>query len=249
MIRIAADPESLARLAASTVALRLHRALELRDRCTFALAGGETPRPCYRLLAADHRNDVRWRDVHLFLGDERMVPAGHPDSNLGMVQRELVGRLQPTEIDLHGVPTEFENADRAAERYHDDIRWFFDLETHQYPRFDLVLLGLGEDGHTASLFPGCRALGQTTKFAAACDSRHLEHARVTLTLRVINAAASVLFLVSGENKAEALRRVLEMTSESDLPAARVAPVAGELLWLVDEAAASRLSRQMVREAP
>jgi len=248
MIHVAVDAQDLAELASATVADLVCGAVLRNGRCAVAVAGGTTPRGCYRLLASDHREQIPWPRVHLFWGDERMVPVDHPDSNQGMIRKELLAALDLPEANVHPVRTDLGSAEEAAARYHGEICGFFELEGSQLPRLDLVLLGLGEDGHTASLFPGCAALQETRRLVACCRPTRADHDRVTLTLPVINAAAAVVFLVSGERKADALRRVLDSGGgRRDLPAARVAPESGEALWLVDRAAAARLSR-LPREA-
>lgn len=239
-LRVADDPGDLAGVAAATIAEEIRRAVERFGRCTFILAGGETPRGCYRRLASDHRSSVPWNQVHLFFGDERMVAPDDPSSNLQLVREELLHSLHPAPSQVHPVRVGLGDPEHAADAYHDEIRRFFAADRRRHPRFDLALLGLGEDGHTASLFPGCPALEETTRLAAPSRSPSPPHDRVTLTPPVFNAAAMVVFLVSGERKAEILRRVLEGDRSDVLPATRVAPDAGELLWLVDRDAAARL---------
>lgn len=127
-----------------------------------ALAGGGTPAPTYRMLARRYAHELPWERVHLFWGDERMVPPDHPESNQRMVRRELIDVVDIPEENVHPVPTDLGSPEQAAEHYHHELRLFFALRNRQRPRFDLVLLGLGEDAHTASLFPGCAAVDEQT---------------------------------------------------------------------------------------
>ena len=259
MIRVFRDPEELAAEAAEIFADDARRAVADRGRLTVALAGGRTPVPLYRELA--RREDegsvaVPWERIHLLWGDERMVPPEHEESNFRMIRRELLQHVPIPEINVHPMDPAGGSADAAARAYEAVLRELFDPPSReegvggggaQAPaRLDLVFLGLGKDGHTASLFPGCPALEVHHRWVASCDLETLDHPRVTLTLPILNRARRILFLVTGEEKAEILRRVLE--EETDLPAARIDPGEGEVLWLVDEPAAKRLSPRLVRES-
>jgi 6-phosphogluconolactonase len=211
--------------------------VQARDRFTVALAGGSTPRALYRLLADEkgpYRTRVPWESTHVFFGDERMVPPDDPDSNARMAFESLLRHVPVPEEQVHRIRGENPDPDRAAEEYEEMLRSTFRLAPRERPRFDLVLLGLGADGHTASLFPGDRALAENDRLAVPSIAPVPPRSRVTLTLPVLNAASSVLFLVSGGTKAPAVQRVRR---GEDLPAARVRPGDGALLWLCDRAAA------------
>jgi 6-phosphogluconolactonase len=202
-----------------------------------ALAGGSTPRSLYRLLADDkgpYRTRVPWESTHVFFGDERMVPPDDPDSNARMAFESLLRHVPVPGEQVHRIRGENPDPDRAAEEYEEMLRVTFRLAGREEPRFDLVLLGLGADGHTASLFPGDLALRETVRLAVPSTAPLPPSARVTLTLPVLNAASSVLFLVTGASKSPAVQRVRR---GEDLPAARVRPQNGSLLWLCDRAAA------------
>lgn len=242
MIRVLDDAGALAEAAAAVFAGEVREAFRSRGRCAVALAGGSTPRSTYRILGETYRSSVPWERLDLFWGDERLVPPDHPDSNEGMVRDELIERLSIPEANIHPVRTLLGSAREAADDYQAELRAFFNLAGAELPRFDLVLLGLGEDGHTASLMPGSEAVGERGRLVSVCALEHLEHPRVTLTLPVLNAARRVVFLVSGQRKAEILWRVLEGPPQPDeLPAQAVRPDDGAAWWLVDRDAASRLT--------
>ncbi len=234
--------DELARAAAEEIAGTAEAAIAARGRFTIALSGGSTPKPVYRLLAEEpYRDRIQWDRVQVFWGDERHVPPDHPDSNFGMAHDELLSKVPVSPDNIHRVRAEKPDAERAASEYSWTLRSAFDLEIDQRPRFDLVLLGLGADGHTASLFPGSDAVRERTSLVMAPWVSAQSAFRITLTLPVLNHAARVLFLVSGEDKAEALRSVLEGDLQPDrFPAQSVRPEAGELLWKVDRAAARLL---------
>jgi 6-phosphogluconolactonase len=211
--------------------------VQARDRFTVALAGGSTPRALYRLLADDkgpYRTRVPWESTHVFFGDERMVPPDDPESNARMAFEALLRHVPVPEEQVHRIRGENPDPERAAEEYEEMLRSTFRLAGRERPRFDLVLLGLGADGHTASLFPGDRALEERDRLVVPSTAPVPPRSRVTLTLPVLNNASSVLFLVSGATKAPAVQRVRR---GENLPAARVRPENGALLWLCDRPAA------------
>jgi 6-phosphogluconolactonase len=219
-------------------------AVTARGRFAVALAGGSTPRAMYELLAVGRRHGhpkLPWSRLHFFFGDERAVPPDHPESNFRMASEALLAHVPVPAANVHRIHAELEPA-RAAEDYEADLRRFFALSLHGLPRFDLILLGLGADGHTASLFAGSPALRETRRLVTAHPASQSRAARLTLTLPVLNAAAEVLFVVSGADKAPVVRAVLHGPARRPaLPAQRVRPDKGRLLWLLDEAAASGLT--------
>ncbi len=238
-LRILEDPAGLAATAAREFAARAAGAVRERGRFAVALAGGSTPRSAYELLARDYADGVDWRRVHFFFGDERPVPPDHPDSNYRMAREALLAKVPAGSV--HRMRGELP-PEEAALLYEEELRSFFAGEP--VPRFDLILLGLGEDGHTASLFPHTRALEETGRLVVANPVPKLGTTRITLTLPVINAARAVIFLVSGREKAEALRAVLGGSADPrQYPARLVRPVAGELLWLADRTAAASLNEK------
>jgi 6-phosphogluconolactonase len=234
---VAGDPEALSQQAASQIARSVAEAVAARGRCTLALAGGNTPRRCYELLAAPPlREMIPWEGLHLFWGDERCVPPDHPDSNYRMAQEALIARAPIPPRNVHRVPTEEGSPAAVAAYYERELRNFFQLEVEDVPRFDLILLGMGPDGHTASLFPGGPALEETQRLVVPSSIDYMPHPRVTFTLPVLNAGRAAVFLVTGRDKAPALAKAL--AGDPSVPAGQVHP-AGELRWYVDRAAAGQ----------
>jgi 6-phosphogluconolactonase len=239
----------LAAKAADIVAQCAKEAIEQRGRFTLVLSGGSTPEKTYRLLAEPGWSTaIIWPKTHIFFGDERFVPPGHEYSNYGMARRTLLTGVPVPPLQVFPVPTQGSTAAEAAARYGTELARFFSADAIQNapPRFDLILLGLGEDGHTASLLPGAPALRVDDAWVTWSRPGGLPPPvdRITLTYPVLNAARHVVFLVSGANKAAALRNVLESEATcDDCPAAGVRPADGTLAWLVDEEAAKLLTRQ------
>ncbi len=229
IIKVFPDPEALAAAAAGAFA---DAAGASTGAFRVALSGGSTPRALYARLAQEpFRSVVPWSRVEIFFGDERCVPADHSDSNFRMADEALLRHVPLEPSRIHRVRTEFP-PEEAARRYADEIRG---------PHFDWIFLGLGLDGHTASLFPGSPAIGEKTKLVTSAETPETKLPRVTVTVPVINAAAKILFVVAGAEKSEILRRVLEEPATRELPASLIASQEGEILWLLDAAAASALS--------
>ena len=251
-IKVFKNSEDLNRFAAERFVRIGSEAIEKRGRFTVALAGGSTPKSLYRLLAScDFKDLIDWRKVYFFLGDERNLPPDHKESNFRMAKENLFEPLRIAPENIFRWKTEFGEAGKVAENYAEMVRNFFELKagspdgadgvSPQFPRFDLVLLGMGEDGHTASLFPETSALRERDKIAAANPVEKLETVRLTLTFPVINNAANVIFLAAGKEKAAALQMILEGEFQPEkYPAQYVLPSDGELFWLADEKAASNL---------
>lgn len=238
-LRIFADGAELARAAAEEFTRRADEAVRTRERFTVVLSGGSTPRSLYALLAdpaEPFRDRIEWRAVHFFWGDERHVPPDHPESNFRMARETLLDAAPIPAENIHRIRGE-EPASRAASLYEDELRALFSTA----PRFDLVLLGLGADAHTASLFPGTEAVRERERWVVASWVEKLRSFRITLTPAALNRADAVIFLVQGEEKSEALHAVLEGECDLDRwPAQAIRPESGEVLWLVDRAAASGL---------
>jgi 6-phosphogluconolactonase len=233
------DKSELIRAEAERIVTLAGEAMRARGRCLIALSGGSTPRPLYELLAtAPYADRIDWARVHLFWGDERCVPPDHPDSNYRMTRQALLDRVAIPAENVHRIRGEDE-PHQAAEAYERVLRDFFGSEDRPARSFDLVLLGMGPDGHTASLFPGTAAEAESQRWAMAVHvERPREMWRVTLTTIVLNAAADVTFLVAGNDKATRLREVLQEGAQ--LPAQRIKPTSGALHWMVDAAAGSSL---------
>ena len=234
---ICTDLESLSREAAARFAAVVAACVGERGLARVALAGGATPRRLYELLASEElRASVPWAQVHFFWGDERLVPLDHPESNYRMARETLLKHLALPKENVHPVPVA-STAEAAALAYEQELRQHF-RQRRGPPAFDLILLGLGADGHTASLFPRAAALAEKERLVAATQSPTSGLPRITLTLPVLNEARQIFFLVAGENKAAALRLAVE--APGTLPAQLVAPRRGLLTWLVDTAAAGQL---------
>lgn len=248
-LEVLPTPDDLMRAAAELWAAAATTAIRASGRFAVALSGGSTPQRLYRLLASEpYASGVDWSRVHVFWGDERCVPPDDPASNYRIARESLLARVPIPAGKVHRIRGEDEPI-AAAAAYERELRGSFatpDGPPRLSPgaRFDLVLLGLGEDGHTASLFPGTAALREPDRWVRAVYPAETSTARVTLTPAVINAAAEVVFLVSGRAKAASLRRVREGPYRPDaLPAQIVDPPAGRLRWLVDADAASDLTSQ------
>jgi 6-phosphogluconolactonase len=244
-IEIAADVEAMSRAAADALVEHISASLQARDVYSIVLSGGSTPRSLYALLAGDPdlRRQIPWDRVHFFWGDERHVPPDHPESNYHMAFEAMLSRVPIPPDNIHRMRGEDPDADKAAGDYAREIRRFFGIESGQIPVFNCVLLGLGADGHTASLFPTTSALAETERLVVANWVTKFQSYRITLTLPVFNKAAQVVFLVCGEDKAETLKAVLEGNRQSSrYPAQRIQPSDGELIWFLDRSAAGRLTR-------
>ena len=229
-------PEELAEAAARDFAARAQEAIDERGRFTVALAGGSTPKATYEALARDYADRLDWSDVHVFFGDERTVPPDHEDSNYRMAREALLSRVPVASV--HRMRGELP-PEEAAAAYEEELREFFGPDG--VPRFDLVQCGLGEDGHTLSLFPETAALDVTDRWVVANPVLKLETTRLTLTIPVVNASRAVIFVVAGEGKAEALKKILEGDADPRAyPAKLVRPESGDLTWMVDRAAARSL---------
>ena len=242
-IRVFDDLPALARAAAEEVVRVLSDAIRNRDRATIALSGGSTPKALYRLLASDEsfRSRMPWSAIHFFWGDERHVPPDHAESNYRMAREAMLDLVPVPPENVHRIYAEEKDAERAATEHEAELRSFFALKTDEWPRFDLVLMGLGPEGHTASLFPGSPAITESSRLVVAPWVEAHDTFRITMTPPVFNHGAEVLFLVSGEEKAPAVRAVLEGERDPELvPAQVVRPVDGKLLWMLDRAAARDL---------
>jgi len=213
-------------------------AIEERGVFSVALSGGSTPKMLYAGLAEpDRQEGVNWANIHLFFGDERHVPPDHPDSNFLMVNTTLFEKVSIPAENVHRVKTEMEPR-MATFSYEDELRAFF---SDEWPRFDLVLLGMGNDGHTASLFPKTAGLNEEQRWFIANPLPSQGGWRLTLTKHAINAARKVVVLVSGGSKAEMVSEVLTGSYDPlHKPIQLISPTAGEMIWLLDRAAASRL---------
>ncbi|HVO91212.1 MAG TPA: 6-phosphogluconolactonase [Terriglobales bacterium] len=214
---------------------------QARGRFSVALSGGSTPKALYSLLASpDYRARVDWARVHLFWGDERCVAPDHPESNYRMVREALLSGIPMPPENIHRMAGEIA-PENAAAIYAAEIARFFQLDADALPRFDLALLGLGEDGHTASLFPGTSAPNEKHKLVTSVYVERLNAHRLTITLPVINAAAQVSFLVAGESKAAIVNALLGQDSNpAQYPAGQIRPANGKLTWFITQDAGGRI---------
>jgi 6-phosphogluconolactonase len=243
----------LFRAAAEEFVRAARNAIGAQGRFTVALSGGLTPKALYSLLAASYA-DFAWNRVFLFFGDERHVPPTDADSNYRMVNESLLAKIAIPAENVFRVPAENPDAAAAASEYETQLRRFFELRSEirsevrsedrpgAFPRFDLILLGMGPDGHTASLFPDSAALDEHARLVVANWVAKFNAHRITFTFPVLNSAAEVMFLASGADKADMVHQVLEGKNTPPLPAQRVQLSDGKLLWMLDASAAAMLAR-------
>lgn len=235
-VRVFADVNELSLRAAEAAVRTINQSVQANGRCSLALAGGNTPRTLYGLLASQLRDQIPWTKVHVFWGDERYVPIGDPRSNYRMARENLLDRVPIPTANVHMMPTSLSDPEAAAREYEKVLRSYF---SGGWPRFNLVLLGLGVEGHTASLFPGSPALEETKRWVVTVKAPTEPPLRLTLTLPVLTQADNVYFLVTGSNKAQALHHVLTGSPDpKNYPASGVRLVPGTVIWWVDREAAA-----------
>lgn len=242
-VRIFKNMESLSREAADIFTGQGMQSITQRDRFLVALNGGSTPTRLFQLLATEYRDNIDWNKVHIFWGDERCVPPDDPESSYGQARGLFLSHVSIPDSNIHRVNGELE----PAEASRDYLRTLkkFSSPPLEFPRFDLVYLGMGEDGHTASLFPGSRVEVTEPTLPVIAHYQDRPANRVTLTQVVFNQARIVAFMATGEKKANTLAEVLsDRYNPSLYPAQRIEPKNGRLIWLVDEAAANQLSGEM-----
>jgi 6-phosphogluconolactonase len=239
-VEVFADRAALAEGAARTIVDAAREAVTTRGRFLIALAGGATPRETYaRLASLPWRDAVPWARTFVFFGDERCVPPDHPESNYRMADDILLSKVPLPPAQVFRMPGEADDSDAAAAEYARTLAAVFGTRRGEVPRFDLILLGIGLDGHTASLFPGSPVLKEVFRPVAAMHAAAaVIPRRLTLTFPVLNGAAHVVFLVSGPEKARLVRTVLR--DPTAFPAGMVAPAQGQLVWMLDRDAASCL---------
>jgi len=241
-IRVLTTPQELFSAAAEEVVRIADQSVKERGRFTIALSGGSTPKSLYNLLATNARTTLPWDKMFFFWGDERHVPPDDPESNYRMAAETMLSKAPVAPGNVFRFATENPDAAEVADNYEKTLRKFFQLAPDAVPSFDLILLGMGPDGHTASLFPGTAALHEKTRLAVANWVDKLKTNRLSVTLPVLNAARCVAFLVSGTDKAAVLRSVLEENVPGEqYPARLVQPKNGKVIWFLDRAAASSLS--------
>ncbi|NOZ48671.1 MAG: 6-phosphogluconolactonase [Chloroflexi bacterium] len=236
-IHLASD---IPQITAQIIATVTQRAIRRRGVAHIGLSGGSTPRALFRLLADDvWRQRLPWPDIHLWWVDERCVPPDDPQSNYGVCYTLLLSHL--SQFIAHRIPAEQGAPELVAHRYEQELRTVFQLGPSARPRFDLLLMGMGPDGHTASLFPGTPALAERKALVTVGKAPQAPHTRISLTLPVLNRCAYALFLVTGSSKGPALQQIFgshDPSPASPLPAAQLCPTRGHLHWLLDESAAA-----------
>lgn len=243
-IRIFPDAAAIARRAAQEILQAATSAVAQRGSFSLVLAGGSTPKTLYQLLVSDGalRSQLPWDKMVLLFGDERHVPPDHPDSNFRMATEALISNSPVKPEQVLRMKGEYQDTEKAASEYELGLRSSFKLREGDFPRFDVVLLGMGNEGHTLSLFPGTKALHPADRLVVRNWVGKLYTERITLTAPVVNHAAQVIFMVTGADKALALKGVLEGPYEPEqLPSQLIQPRNGKLQWLVDTAAGSLLS--------
>ena len=239
MIEIFANAQELARGAAEYLVARSGEAVAQKGFFTVALSGGSTPKALFQLLAdpdEPFHTQVPWSRAHFFWSDERHVPPDHPDSNYRMAHEAMLSRVPVPESNVHRVHSENPDANAAAAEYEQTI---LQLTKQTLPQLDLILLGLGPDGHTASIFPGSEVLHETKRLVAAPWVEKFNAYRITMTLPLLNNGAAVLFLVSAAEKAEIVKQVIE--GPKLFPAQHVEPTHGQVIWMLDKDAAKNLN--------
>jgi 6-phosphogluconolactonase len=243
-IKVFENLQQVAQAAAEEFIRQSQKAIQQNNRFTVALSGGSTPKALYGLLAKHTAEKsspaIDWSRIHLFFGDERHVPPDHPDSNFRMANENLISKVPIPAANVHRVRAENPDAAQAAADYDKDLVASFQLTGSQLPRFDLILLGMGPDGHTASLFPGTAAVQDLVRRVVANWVPKFNTWRITFTRPVLNNAACVLLMVCGADKAAAVKAVMGDGSPDTYPVKYVSPRSGELIWMLDKAAAAQI---------
>jgi 6-phosphogluconolactonase len=249
IIKVFPDATAIAKHAATQILRIANEAADARGVFTIALSGGSTPKLLYSMLANEPalRNSLPWDKMKVFFGDERHVGPGHADSNFQMAADSMLTKVPLRPEQIHRIKGEYSDTAQAAQEYEDLIRHELSLTAGAFPRFDVVLLGMGNEGHTLSLFPGTKALNDTARIVTRNWVGKLYTERITLTAAAANQAANLIFMIAGGDKAPALKAVLEGPHEPDqLPSQLIAPANGTLMWLVDETAGSMLSKELLQ---
>ncbi|MGD1920316.1 MAG: 6-phosphogluconolactonase [Pleurocapsa sp.] len=235
IIEVLPDKSALIERSQAIILDKLDKALEARDKFTIALSGGSTPKPLYEALG---KKSLPWSKIHIFWGDERYVPANHQDSNQLMARQAWLDKIDIPGSNIHPMDTGAKNPQQDAEEHDRKLHEFFQTQPGEFPAFDLILLGMGDDGHTASLFPHTEAL--SVKDSLVTVGNKDGEPRITFTVPLINQARCVLFVVAGENKRPALKEEFDEQSDAMNYPSRLIQPQGQLFWLLDESAAADL---------
>jgi len=234
-VEVLANKASLVERAQTIVVEKIQSAIASRGQCTIALAGGSTPKPLYEALAQEN---LPWDKIHVFWGDERYVAPSDPQSNQRMARQAWLDKIEISESNIHSVPTDAQNPEIDAANYEAVVRKVFAVDSQTFPSFDIILLGMGDDGHTASLFPHTPVLNETTKAIAVGNKDG--QPRITFTVPLLNQARCVLFLVAGKNKQTALEQVFAAQGDAMTYPSRLIKPEGELWWLLDLDAGAKI---------
>ncbi len=235
-IQILSDKPALIAQALDLIVDRIQKALQQQEKFTIALAGGSTPKPLYEALA---QQSLPLEKIHIFWGDERYVPSDHADSNEKMAREAWLDQVPFPSANIHPMPTGSNDPSVDAQIHNQELQQFFGVKSGEFPMFDIILLGMGDDGHTASLFPQTEALTVSDHLITIGNKDG--QPRITFTYPLINHARCVIFLVAGENKRPALAQIFSPDGDETLYPAKAVKPQGELLWLLDEAAGAQLN--------
>jgi 6-phosphogluconolactonase len=239
VIEVLAAREKLIERSLDLVCSQVRAAIAERGICTLVLSGGSTPKPLYEAIS---EQSLPWEKIHVFWGDERYVPADHPDSNQKMAREAWLDRVNIPHSNIHPIPTDSDNPALDAKKYEQQLLRFFAVTAGEFPTFDIVLLGIGDDGHTASLFPHTAALKVSDRLVTMGNKDN--QPRITLTAPLINQARCVIFLVTGANKRPALAQIFAPTTDTmTYPASLIQPFNGQLFWLLDSSAGAEINPQ------
>ncbi|OKH22958.1 6-phosphogluconolactonase [Hydrococcus rivularis NIES-593] len=236
LVEILPDKQALIERSLTLVLEKMQSAIQERGQCTLALSGGSTPKPLYEALA---EQPLPWEKIQVFWGDERYVPSDHPESNQRMARQAWLDRVSIPAANIHPMPTSAGDPARDAQNYETELQQWFKLHSGEVPVFDIVLLGIGDDGHTASLFPRTEALKVSDRLVTVGNKDG--QPRLTFTARLINQARCVIFLVAGESKRPALKQIFAPSGDEMTYPARLVQPKGELWWLLDKAAGAELN--------
>lgn len=237
IVEVLPDKAALIQRSLEIVVDKIRAAVAERGQCTIALSGGSTPKPLYEQIAAQ---DLPWRAIHVFWGDERYVPSDHPDSNQGMARQAWLNRVPIPPANIHPMPTDEADPTTAANQHEAELQQLFQVQPGEFPSLDIILLGMGDDGHTASLFPHTEALQVNDRLITVGNKDG--QPRITFTAALINHARSVIFVVAGEDKRPALDQVFAAEADATVYPSRLIQPEGELWWLLDEAAGQDLQK-------
>ncbi|NES82410.1 MAG: 6-phosphogluconolactonase [Moorea sp. SIO2B7] len=235
VVEVLADKQELIERSLMIVLEKVQAAIQKRGQCTIALAGGGTPKPLYEALAT---KSLAWEKIQVFWGDERYVPADHPDSNQKMAREAWLNKVNIPSINIHPMPTEASEPKIDAQKHEAELYQFFQVAAGEFPIFDIVLLGIGDDGHTASLFPHTEALKVSDRLVTVGNKDG--QPRLTFTFSLINHSRCVVFLVAGANKRPALEQIFAQSADEMTYPARLIQPQGELWWLLDKSAGAEI---------